>query len=179
MVGEGDGSAQRKRGMVTAAVLCAAVICSVLLRREPTVSVAWSTAPRSPEMLAIGGEAPEFALPGVGGVEVSLAGLHGGETALAFVTVGCPYCKKLYGRLDSLIDPPSREIVVICRGTMSDANDVAQSHAFPFPVLADSSGTTHGDYLISGVPAVYLVDERGLVSDARSGWPAVWELLAP
>lgn len=179
MWGEDNRIARRTRVLAMTGVLSAVVICALVLQGKPTASVVWSTAQREPGMLAIGSKAPSFTLPGSGGVAVSLAELHGGQVALAFVTAGCPHCNKLYARLDSLVSPPKREIILICHGPASDAVSVAQSHTFPFRVLADSSGATHRQYQISGVPTVYLLDEHDLVRDVRTGWPAVWALLAP
>ncbi|MEW6755967.1 MAG: redoxin domain-containing protein [Candidatus Latescibacterota bacterium] len=177
---QGAGKDARRRLRVLVATGLFALLLAVLAwwRQAPSASVVWSEQDRAQVMLPKGREAPDFALPGRQGAEVSLASLRGGSAALAFITAGCPYCQKLLARLDSVAVPAPRQVVAICRGTRAEADSLARAHTFPYRILADCTGATHKAYRVSGVPTVYLVDARGRISGARSGWPGAWELMA-
>ncbi|MEW6753958.1 MAG: TlpA disulfide reductase family protein [Candidatus Latescibacterota bacterium] len=170
--------ARRRRWVLVAAgVLTVALAGAVHMGDKPSASVVWSERDRAHVFLPRGREAPPFVLRGPQAAQVSLAALKGGPVVLAFVTAGCPYCQRLMANLDSLAVPPDRQVVLICRGTQAETDSLAGAHRFPWPVVADTAGATHTAYKISGVPTAYLVDARGRIAAARSGWPAAWELV--
>lgn len=180
MTGPDTSQRQRRRILVVATALCGVVACLVVFGNTPTESVVWSARSRTPDsMLKVGSEAPEFELPGADGQRTALSRPDSSEVVLAFVTASCPHCNRLYAALDSLEAEVESgpDVILICRGSLAEATQVAQSHTFSHAVLADSSGSVYRDYRVGGVPAVYLVDARGIVSDRRTGWPAARDLL--
>ncbi|XOK63671.1 thiol-disulfide oxidoreductase ResA [Paenibacillus elgii] len=123
------------------------------------------------EEVEAGKKAPDFALTGLHGQTVRLSDYDGTGVLLNFWASWCDPCVKempllneAYGRL------PGVEIVAVNMGeTKERASEFADRHRLKLPILLDSQGEVKKRYKISGLPATFLVDDKGRIVQKFSG----------
>src|SRR5262249_55578647 len=124
-------------------------------------------APREPEGLPLGADAPAFALPDLSGAQTSLAGFRGRKLLLLFFNPRCGFCTRMAPDLARLpIDDPDRPLpLVISTGGAEENRTLAQEHGLRCPVLLDASPMEVGSrYRAHGTPVGYRIDEQGQIA---------------
>lgn len=123
------------------------------------------------EEVEAGKKAPDFALTSLQGQTVRLSDYGGTGVLLNFWASWCDPCvnempllNEAYGRL------PGVEIVAVNMGeTKERASEFADRHRLKLPILLDSQGEVKKRYKISGLPATFLVDDKGRIVHKFSG----------
>ena len=118
---------------------------------------------RSPDDagLAVGTQAIPFTLTDERGTTVQVADFEGRRWLLAFISPGCPACKDLIGILNTLLGTEPDMPVVVIGGADSELNQTyAREHGARMPIFTLPPGLDK-DYLIQGVPFVFLLDATG------------------
>ncbi|KPV61287.1 thiol-disulfide oxidoreductase [Paenibacillus sp. A3] len=123
------------------------------------------------EEVEAGKKAPDFALTNLQGQTVRLSDYGGTGVLLNFWASWCDPCvnempllNEAYGRL------PGVEIVAVNMGeTKERASEFADRHHLKLPILLDTQGEAKKRYKISGLPATFLVDDKGRIVQKFSG----------
>lgn len=136
--------------------------------------------PSTPDLLAVGSQAPDFTLRTPTGETVSLSGLRGKPVLLEFFATWCPHCAAEaphLARLARQLDGKASFVSVNADG--EDAASVFAYHRYfglPFPALLDPStqpGSFHSpgapgpvtqDYRVQSFPTFYVLDARGKIA---------------
>jgi thiol-disulfide isomerase/thioredoxin len=161
-----------KIGAVVAGLLLVAFIAFVATRTSRPRPVAYPVAPVA--TLPVGGTAPAFALPRLGGgPPVTLAATRGTPTVVNFFASWCKDCQAEIGYFATLSARTAGHVNVIG----IDANDadgsaaralLANAHA-TYPVGVDSKATTATAYLLTALPVTFFLDGRGRVAHVALG----------
>lgn len=110
-------------------------------------------------------QAPEFALPDLGGKTVSLASFRGKPVLVNFWATWCETCKKEMPDLEGLSLRSGGRYSVI--GVSMDENLAAVApfvkvHKVTFPILY-TDGKVSAAYAVRGLPAAFLIDAEGRI----------------
>jgi peroxiredoxin len=120
--------------------------------------------------------APAFALRSLDGRDVSLADYRGKKSVvLSFWASWCgpcrtelPMLKKFYRRMHKP-DSDFEILTVVSDDDREPAQAYAREAGLPFPVLVDSDAKTSDAYLVSAIPALFVIDKSGTITFARIG----------
>ncbi|MCM3268833.1 thiol-disulfide oxidoreductase ResA [Paenibacillus elgii] len=123
------------------------------------------------EEVEVGQKAPDFALTNLQGETVRLSDYGGTGVLLNFWASWCDPCvnempllNEAYGQLSGV------EIVAVNMGeTKERAGEFAERHRLKLPILLDSQGEVKKQYKISGLPATFLIDDKGRIVHKFSG----------
>jgi peroxiredoxin Q/BCP len=135
--------------------------------------------------LAVGQDAPDFALRDQEGNPVSLAALRGKNVVLVFYpadeTTLCT--KQLCEFRDHWALAQSKDTLVLGINPADEAKHARfrANHGFPFPLLADPGQRVGADYRAKGLivkRTVYLIGKSGKIRYAKRGKPVPEEVLA-
>jgi peroxiredoxin len=139
-------------------------------------------APASPPrpQLEFGSAAPEFELPDLDGARHSLAEFRGKRTLLLFSGPGCGFCLKMYPDLAALpVDGKGNTPipVMIVNGDAEANRKHVKEYKIRGPVLLQEGMTVASEYMVTGTPMGYLIDEQGnIASDLAVGATALMKL---
>jgi cytochrome c biogenesis protein CcmG/thiol:disulfide interchange protein DsbE len=126
--------------------------------------------------VAVGDPAPAFSLTGRDGRPVALADLRGRVVCLDFWATWCATCKTALPALDALARRPGFEnvrflAVNIDREAEPSERFVAQNlPGTKLTLLRDAGGALLARFGADGMPALYLIDERGVVRHVEAGY---------
>jgi cytochrome c biogenesis protein CcmG/thiol:disulfide interchange protein DsbE len=147
-----------------AVLAVAAVVAARLLVHRP-----------SPDF-ALGGPAPELALPDLAGRRVDLSGLKGRVVALNFWATWCGPClleipelaevwrqSRKEGRCFELLGVAEES------GSREQVASEAERLAIPYPVLLDADGSVAETFRVPSYPRTYLIDAQGTVRRVFEG----------
>ena len=134
-------------------------------------------------MLQIGAAAPDFTLPDQYGNLVTLSRFRGKKVALYFYprdnTPGCTRQACAFGEAWSAFQDHKTVVLGISRDSTASHAKFAQKYALPFPLLSDPDLTAiraydvwkekklYGKVSMGVVRSSYLIDENGVILDAR------------
>lgn len=114
--------------------------------------------------IEIGEKLPDFTLESLQGEEVNLRELEGKIVLINFWATWCPWCDKEMADLDKL-DKENEDLVVIgvnVDETRAEAEKYVKDGGYDFKVVLDEGGKVAGEYLVTGLPASYFVNEDGI-----------------
>ena len=121
--------------------------------------------------------APEFTLSNPDGKPVSLKDFRGKLVFLNFWATWCTYCKGEMPAMERLYREFKNKGFVILAVNVKDKKQDALAFAkelkITYPIAMDPSGDIGLLYGAWGMPATYLIDEKGMVLARRWG-PADW-----
>jgi peroxiredoxin len=129
----------------------------------------------APPLLAIGTEAPDFALPTMRGDTVLLSALRGKVVLLDFWYQGCYPCRLAIPGLQHLHDSCSTQNVVILGLNAYDKADdrnllkFLESRKVTYPILIGAEKTAAA-YQVRGYPTVYIIGRDGRVAWTQVGY---------
>jgi peroxiredoxin Q/BCP len=122
--------------------------------------------------IGVGDIAPEFSLPGTGGVTYSLAQFRGSPVVLVFYPGdNTPVCtKQLCSYNDELsqFTGLSAQVLGISAQSVESHEKFAGKHGFKFPLLADEAKSVHRAYGVLGLMdmprrSVFVIDGSGVI----------------
>lgn len=174
------------RPVILGVVLAAALVGALHSTEPPDSALLQRVVAKGngPSRLPRGSAAPDFHLPSVDGKDMSLADLKGASSVLVFVSLSCPYSRKLMTNLlDQGLPDMGNRLVFITRGS-EDPTDLSPEvqeldarMAAQFPVLQDTTGTVFDAYQTTGVPTTFMLDAEGKVKESNSGEPKGFQLV--
>ena len=141
---------------------------------------------RPSRVLAVGQQAPDFALPDQGGNTVILAEFQGKKNVVLvfYPADGTPGCtRQLCAIRDEFDVFTKRDTVVFGINPQDSAahQKFAQRHGFPFPLLVDRDREVVAAYGCKGMVitkrTVYGIDKKGIIVFVRRGTPFTQEIL--
>ena len=115
----------------------------------------------------IGGRAPDFALPSLGGDNVRLSEYIGQPVILSFWGSHCSECEAQLARLDRYYDTYKSSGLVVLGVSVDDdmqrAERFARERHAHFPMLLDSAKAVARAFQIDRLPTTVLIDRSGTV----------------
>lgn len=123
------------------------------------------------EAVEIGKKAPNFTLTNLQGETVQLSDYRGSGVLLNFWASWCDPCvnempllNETYQRL------PGVEILAVNMGEAKEkASQFADRYHLKFPILLDQQSDVKKRYKIGGLPATFLIDDKGHIVEKISG----------
>ena len=125
---------------------------------------------------AVGETAPEFTLPGTGGVSYSLSNYRGQPVVIVFYSGDdSPVCTKQlnsYNNELSAFEGVGAQVLAISAQDIESHESFASKYGFKFPLLADTDKTVasaYGTVGPLGFPrrSVFVVDGQGIIRYAH------------
>lgn len=130
------------------------------------------------QQIAVGKDAPDFALQSMDGKEVKLSDYKGKKVYLKFWASWCGPCRKSMPELMELAAKQDRDfeiLSVIAPGiqgekTVEEFPKWFQEQGYKdIPVLYDTKATTFQAYQIRSIPTEYLIDSQGKIGKIQFG----------
>lgn len=128
-----------------------------------------------PPLLAIGTEAPDFALPTMSGDTVLLHALRGRVVLLDFWYQGCYPCRLAIPGLQHLHDScGTKDVIILGLNAYDKADDknllkFLESRKVTYPILIGAEKTAAA-YQVRGYPTVYIIGRDGRVAWTQVGY---------
>jgi thiol-disulfide isomerase/thioredoxin len=120
------------------------------------------------------GAAPEFRATTLEGDTLQLASFRGHVVVVDFWASWCPPCRDQLERLAALEKQmPGLVVLAVNVDTRRDRVErFVKRQQVPRRIVLDPKGTVASRYAVQGMPWTVLVDARGQIVSARSGWGA-------
>jgi thiol-disulfide isomerase/thioredoxin len=126
---------------------------------------------------SIGSAAPPFAVPGLDGTTIDLASLRGQVVVVDFWATWCKPCAVTTPHLDKLAKAhPTLRVIGVSDEDRDDVVGYLAKHPVSYTQALDAGGKATRDYLIQGLPTVYVIDKTGVVRYTAVGVPDFDEL---
>ena len=116
-----------------------------------------------------GDTVPEFTLPDRGGTPVSIAAMRGKVVCIEFWASWCPACRAMLPVLDQVAHRLGGDDVAVLAIDIDENRATAErflAERLPAPALRvvyDPGGTVMARFGTSSMPAIYVIDRRGVV----------------
>jgi peroxiredoxin len=123
----------------------------------------------------LGNPAPGFRLKDLDGMEVDLKSLQGQVVLIDFWATWCGPCVSSMPHIQELSDK-YQDAGLVVLGINAWERDPGQvrpfleKHGISYRVLLDSDNRVIGDYGVSGIPSFFLIDRKGVVRYASTGF---------
>lgn len=144
-------------GVILALIAGWALVAARSLGGDPTVV----------RSALIGKQAPEFALPALGGGQIDLASYRGEVLVVNFWASWCAPCREEAPELQAFAERWSGRDVsllgIVYNDAESDAVDFRDRFGLTYPQALDSDGRTAIDFGVFGIPETYVIDRDGTV----------------
>ncbi len=119
-------------------------------------------------------KAPDFTLTSVDGTSYSLSKLRGKVVVLNFWATWCAPCLEEMPTLDSLYKRYRQRGLVVLGVSIDRKRETVEGflekNPVSYPILLDTKGEVFVDkYTVSGLPATYIIDGKGLIVDQYIG----------
>ncbi len=144
-------------------------------------SIVWMQSAKY-EPLAVGKEAPDFALTDLNDKPVKLSDYRGKVVFLNFWATWCKPCKEEMPSMEILNKNFQKDGLVVLAvsidrvTTTKDIPPFVKGMNLTFPVLIDSWGKTDKPYKRMGVPETFIIDQQGVIREIVIG-PRDWTRL--
>lgn len=124
--------------------------------------------------VSVGSKAPSFKVTTVEGKSISLADLSDKPTLIVFWARWCPHCRVELPVVEKIykdLGPKSVNILGISLDTdAAGARKFLSDNHISFPMAIVGTGTDLvGNYSITGIPAVFVLDKGGVVKARYAG----------
>jgi len=121
----------------------------------------------------IGHPAPDFTLNDLDGNEVSLSDFRGKVVFLNFWAIGCPPCRFEMPEMEELYQEYKNKDVVIIGVDLgeyrSSVKSFIEENGYSWIFVIDTYGQVARDYLITGIPSSFFIDEDGIIRALQIG----------
>ena len=121
----------------------------------------------------IGHPAPDFTLTDLDGNEVNLSDFRGKVVFLNFWAVGCPPCRFEMPEMEALYQEyKDRDVVIIgvdLGEYRSSVKSFVEENGYSWTFVIDTNGLVAWDYLITGIPSSFFIDEDGIIRALQIG----------
>lgn len=118
----------------------------------------------SPE---IGKRLPDFTLKNLDGQDVTLSEIEDKIIIVNFWATWCKWCKEEMPDIQKIKE--ENDDVLVLAVNVDEPKDQAKEYiedgGYDFEVLLDEDGAVSAQYLVTGLPASYFVDENGVFAD--------------
>lgn len=114
--------------------------------------------------IEIGEKLPDFTLKSLDGEDVNLRELEGKIVLINFWATWCPWCDKEMADLDKL-DKENEDLIVVGVNVdepKAQVEEYVKEGGYDFKVALDAGGQVSAQYLVTGLPASYFVNEEGI-----------------
>jgi peroxiredoxin len=144
-------------------------------------SIVWMQSAKY-EPLAVGKEAPDFALTDLNDKPIRLSDFRGKVVFLNFWATWCKPCREEMPSMEILNKNFEKDGLVILAvsidrvTTTKDIPPFVKGMNLTFPVLIDSWGKTDKPYKRMGVPETFIIDQQGVIREIVIG-PRDWTRL--
>jgi len=154
---------------------------SYRLARHAALGALWLTLAVSgvrADEVAVGGRLPPVTLADWQGRTLTLGTLRGRVVVIDFWASWCIPCREMLPQLDALAARHERAQLLVLAINIDSATAPAEQFAaryVPRPtmtLLRDAGGGTLARFGAAGMPALYVVDDRGVVRLVQSGYSA-------
>lgn len=130
--------------------------------------------PRLPSHELSGAVAPDLEADGIDGGRISLHALRGQIAVVAFWATWAPACRDALPALERLYTKyhaRGLEVIGVSEDdAMAGVPEFVHATGVTFPVAWDDGRTRVADWYARQIPAVFVVDRRGVVRAAFRGW---------
>ena len=120
-----------------------------------------------------GAPAPDFRLPARGGAAASLSE-HAGKVVLVdFWATWCEPCRSSFPEYQALVARYADRVVVLGISEDDEEHGIerfAEETGVSFPLAWDADKSVAQTYQISGMPTLFIIDQRGLVRFVHAGF---------
>lgn len=136
--------------------------------------------------IAVGQQAPPFALKTMSGKPISLASVFKqSPTILVFFKITCPVCQFVFPFLERIHDAFRGEasVLAVSQDDERDTTDFLGEYRVSFPVVLDEPGyPVSNAYGLTNVPTLFLIDASGetlvtSVGFVRADLEEIWRSL--
>jgi peroxiredoxin len=121
----------------------------------------------------IGYPAPDFTLTDLDGNEVSLSSYRGKAVFLNFWATWCPPCRFEMPEMEGLYQEyKNKDVVIIGVDLMEYASSVSsfvEENGYSWTFVIDSTGEVTADYAVTGIPASFFIDKKGIIRALQVG----------
>ena len=119
--------------------------------------------------------AADFTLKDLKGSNVTLSSFKGKNVLLVFGATWCPYCVAEVEDMNAFFDKHQDKDVKLLDIDINESADkvanFAKKHNIKYTVLLDAQGEVAKKYEVLGIPAVFLIDENGIIKYSGTGKP--------
>jgi len=116
--------------------------------------------------------APDFTLKDLNGNDVTLSSFKGKKVLLSFGATWCPYCVKEVPELNAFYgkhkDMDVKIINIDIQESIAKVKSFVQKQGIKYTVVIDPDGKVSGQYNVYGIPAIFLIDENGIIKYSGS-----------
>jgi peroxiredoxin len=114
--------------------------------------------------LAVGSQAPEFALMDENEQQINLSDYKGKKTLLVFSSEGCDFCKNFYPVLNKFIAHSNDvQVVIMQLGSSPEKNKQYKKEIGINAPLLSATQSEMKNYKVKGTPTSVLIDKNGRV----------------
>ena len=156
-------------------------LITVILISFSSLSFAMSKLPSSEVSdNLIGTDAPDFTLETTAGVSQSLTQARAGKRAIMiFWASWCPHCheelEKVRQNLDKFKQQSIQIVLVNAGESKQDAKNFLSRQQISLESFLDEDNTVAGRYSVVGIPAVFFIDEKGVIRTGTFELPTDYE----
>lgn len=100
-----------------------------------------------------------------------LAKFEGKKSTVLFFTVECPHCKNQLASFHALASEFSSRVnfIAVSLSKSEKTTGFLADNTFPFPIVQGNKNVLEDSWSIPGVPALFLIDENGILKYRRLG----------
>jgi thiol-disulfide isomerase/thioredoxin len=118
----------------------------------------------------VAGVPPPLPARSLDGAAFDWVDVKGRSTVLYFWATWCPICRATHGTVESIAEDYPVMTVALQSGVDRELRDYVARNHLTVPVFPDPDGRVAASYGLRGVPAFFVVDRRGLVRYAMTGY---------
>ncbi len=123
---------------------------------------------------AVSGKAPPFGGITLRGEAFELRSLEGKPAVVHFWATWCPVCRLEHGMIDRLAEDYPVITIAMQSGEAREVLAALQEEGVDYPVINDPQGSLARLYGVSGVPASFVLDDKGNVRFVTRGYTSGW-----
>jgi peroxiredoxin len=154
-----------------------------LFRFQPpptAAEIAEFTTPFGGGSTLVGKRVPDFTLQDLAGKEVTSSSLEGKPVLVNFWTTWCAPCREQMPKIQELARTFADKGLVVLAINDGEPAEAARKYIeenkYTFRVLLDRDKAVAGKFIVSGIPAVFLIDREGNVRGHYVGYSSTLDL---